>query len=319
AGLGHRSRAHQRPALSAPATAAMLPTMQRVCVLWLLAVAATAQDHAGRGRILGRVVGPLRAPVPAARVWLETLDGAVQNASATTDGSGAFVLAHVPWGRWFVRSSIPGSNVGCHFVGLSPARPEAFAELRVGDAARIRGRVVDRDGRPVRGAHLVSENDVCFDWYIPEYTVRAVADDEGRFELDAVLLGPTTVRAWAPGFDLAEQRLHLAADSTLDFALTQGTGASVRVRLAATAGQRAAASVRVEYRIGRGHQLPLPLQRPALDADGSCLLAGLLPTLALHVHVDVPAAAVEPDPARLESADEAKQLHRTVDLRAVPQ
>jgi hypothetical protein len=296
----------------------MMLRMRRVALPFLLAMAAAAQQPPAAGRVVGRVVGPLREPVPAAKVWLEREPGSAAAASTTTDGSGCFVLSRVPWGRWYVRASIPGSNVGCDFFYLSPARPEAFASLRVGDAARIRGRVTGPDGKAIAGAHLVSENDLRFDWYIPEFTVFAAADADGRFELDGVLLGPTTVRAWAPGFDVAEQRLHLAAEATLDFALVQGKGSSVTVRLRdASAAQLAAARATIMYMHSGTRLLPLPLQKCAFAADGSCLLAGLPADYALEVRVTAPGVAVEPDPARVDSADKAGQLDRTIELRAV--
>lgn len=281
------------------------------CLLTLVGLAA-------QGRITGTVVDATRDPAPAVDVWAE-LDGKVV-ARSKTDGSGMYVLGSVPFGRVRVWAQRPGSNRGMESCTTSAARPFAYADLRVHDAGTVRGVVRGPDDKPIAGAFVQTENDVSFDWYIPEFRCDGRTDEHGRFEIGEVILGPTTLRVWCPGHQLFEQRMHLASEHACDVRLVAAHGASLRIRLdQATPEQIATGELDVHFaRAGSGTGATAGLGKPTLGSDGSVLLQGLpMDLYPSSVFLKVAGARLEPGVVRFDKAPGEDQLVREAAFRIV--
>lgn len=272
------------------------------CHLLFVAV-ALASPIAAQARITGSVVDHLRDPAAAAEVWVEQAGAVV--ARGTTDGSGMFVFANVPYGRVDVRATIPGHTVGFDYCTTGAADPRAAVDLRMHEAACLRGRVVDEHGEPIAGAWLQTENDVSFDWYIPEFRLDARANEYGAFEIDKVLLGSTTLRAWADGRQVFEQRLDVRGDEHVDVVLRPADGQCVTVRIAGLdEAVRAGARVRVSYsRDGSGCGMPGPLMDAPVPAGDVVQLEGLPMDVAVQrIWLELPpGSASDPVTHRLEA------------------
>ncbi len=115
-------------------------------------------------RVVGRVAGPAGEPVAGARVGLRPeayRSGPFQTAetpelSATTDGEGAFEIADVPAGKAeavVVASGWASGELRDLDVPGGPGRVDVGV-LTLEPEVPIEGRVVDPDGRPIRGARV---------------------------------------------------------------------------------------------------------------------------------------------------------------------
>jgi protocatechuate 3,4-dioxygenase beta subunit len=158
----------------------------------------------------GRVVDPNGAPVAGAALAanLTGQTGAVSDTRFKTDAGGRFEL-HLPAsgaveynlvahdGDW--RTSRNWANGYGEPLRTAPGQTLEGIELRLTKGATIRGRVVDRQGRPVAGKAVVAKaNHPRANRY---FQPRATTDAEGRFELRNVEGGSNYVMVeqyWVP-------------------------------------------------------------------------------------------------------------------------
>ncbi|MCW5807825.1 MAG: carboxypeptidase regulatory-like domain-containing protein, partial [Deltaproteobacteria bacterium] len=107
----------------------------------------------GREHVRGRVVDGSGAPVAGAAVWAErvwkgmTSPASLDDVPAYSWTDGAFDLAELPRGTYTVYAQHPDGRRGSVQEVASGA---ANVVLAVAGGARVTGRVVGRDGRPVR-------------------------------------------------------------------------------------------------------------------------------------------------------------------------
>ncbi len=287
----------------------------------VLASWCSAQQAAATGRIEGTVIGPLGQALVAGEVWAEYWGEVV--ARGRTDGSGAFVLTGVPRSsRCVVRATAPGTNTAWAWVDFASDQTVAHLGLRVFAAGTITGRVVDEVEQPVAGAHVVSDHDVAYDWYVYAKESRCVTDDEGRFVLEKALLGPNSVRVWSPGHQLAEQRLHLRDRTDLEFVLSPATGAVFELSLRGLDEDQSRAAVAwlSWTRKGSGEAMPTPLVEARFGVDGLCRLEGLpLDTECSSGRPYVPGLAFDPtEIRRVRSSEADHERERRFEFAVVP-
>src|SRR5688572_4198566 len=101
-------------------------------------------------RVRGRVVDALGGAVAAADVWLADEDGR-EIGRTRCDGLGVFFFDEPAASARSVHATAPGTIVAC--VDLGPENRSVAIELRLWDAATLRGRVLDDAGAPIAGAH----------------------------------------------------------------------------------------------------------------------------------------------------------------------
>ncbi|HEX6812529.1 MAG TPA: carboxypeptidase regulatory-like domain-containing protein [Planctomycetota bacterium] len=219
----------------------------------------------------GRVVDLRGEGVPAAKVWITTaLPPAAPVAQTIADGEGYFLLK-APRMDWVqVQASGEGT---CRSAGFA-RRNTLAVRIEVHDGVTVRGVLRRRDGKPVKDVPVRA---------YPEGRVLhhshadARTDDEGRFELLSVPLGPTRVVAWVDGEGLAEVEQRIAGDCDVALApLTEPT-TNLRIEVAGLPGAKATdASVRLlPYAKGGLRELPPPLGSSKLDASGVLELESL--------------------------------------------
>ena len=125
-----------------------------------------AQSKPDGKDLSGRVVDDSGAPVPDADVWAVggPWSERVTIAATKTDKQGSFVLANV-WEQQAVQSAMAAGTFGLIArtgdgrVGWlapvdrrGPSFREGTAEISIGAAEEVRGRVVDHNGKPIEGA-----------------------------------------------------------------------------------------------------------------------------------------------------------------------
>ncbi len=148
---------------------------------------ATASPAAGPLVLAGQVVDASgRKPIPDARVWAAAEPGAV----VRTDAEGRFRLAAPGRRRFDLEAVAPGYLRR----RVAIARPQLVSRqvgtVALARAGRLRGRVVDPQGRPLAGAAVLAIplGAVGGRAFSPADPVadRATTDEGGRFELLAV-------------------------------------------------------------------------------------------------------------------------------------
>ncbi len=233
-----------------------------------IAVGQERPETPSEGVVSGRVLGPLGEPIPACRVELrESRSVGIADAQTLTDGEGLFVLrAPIRDRASLVRAVTPGLATASTAVVLSAAEPMAYVELRLWDAGRVRGRVVDRGGQPVPGAEIAAGRDVA--------AVRS--DAEGGFVIEDVALGPVEIAAWRDGFACAVESLWLDDETTVELVLAPAAdGMQLEVGVVGLP-EGVVARFRLRAVEGVGHpQLPASLVEGAAETGRSWRRSGL--------------------------------------------
>ncbi len=171
----------------------------------------------------GRVVDMRGDGVPVAKVWVTSWDAPLTVLARTVaDGDGYFRVPKVPPLETLeVRATAEGfcSGLGYH----SKSAP---VTVQINHAATVRGTLVDRAGNPVANADVRARLTGRV-----ECTTQSDArtDDQGRFLLPGVALGPQVVNAWVAGEGLAEQRLEVRGDTKLELRPGSETPTTMRV------------------------------------------------------------------------------------------
>lgn len=272
-----------------------------------LCLAAIAQEPPqATGRLEGVVVDALGEPVLLADV--EVLGAATQDrviARGKTDGSGMFVIGKVPLDDWWsVRARAKGLTEGSAFV-RAPSGAHVV-RLRLWDAARVTGRVVDADGVPVRGALVLAEYGSS---RVIRDAVRATTDADGRYELDRVPLGTIDLRAWAPGYVLQTERREVGEDTEVELAPTRGEGVRIELTIEGLpADEWAHTRVRVlPYAEGGLMTLPQLQVEERLD-DRGCWQGRGLPDWEFLVRPSHDSYSFQPREIRSEPGSETRNL-----------
>lgn len=133
-------------------------------------------------------------------------------ASATTSSDGSAALAPIIPGYWPLVVAAPGFATAFEAITASPtARTKIAVALSRG--FHVRGRVVDRNEKPVPNAVVWMEN--VSDWVSSADPSRdgARADDDGNFDLAGIARGSYVVSAIAPNRATATSAvIHVDAD-----------------------------------------------------------------------------------------------------------
>jgi len=228
-------------------------------------------------------------PVAGAQVEVRGL----MTQTASTDAKGQAVLHGVDAG-WIALSVTASGYAPLHQVAsIEQGQHELHVVLQRG--AAVSGRVVDDDGKPVAGAHVVARDVASFFQLDDPKKDGAETDAEGRFTLAKVPAGSyrfvATDDTHAPG---------TSPPVTLD-GMTRKDGIEIVLKPAATlsgrvvnADQTAAAyaTVRVgPHDLGRmGPEVAGSMRQVVADQDGKFTLRGL-PREALRVRAESDAAA----------------------------
>lgn len=168
--------------------------------------------------LAGRVVDSHGAGVAGAGVTAHPSGGFLDPASAlgpfatTTDGAGAFRLRGLRGGAWTLQASKPGmlnKDRDDRTVQV-PTRGGVEGIVFTLDVGRsIAGRVVDRRGSPVRGAKVVTEDDLTSEkrrWRTGSWRAlsgSSVTDERGAFRISGLDEGPFAVEARREGNGVA--------------------------------------------------------------------------------------------------------------------
>ena len=212
----------------------------------------------------GRVVDLRGDGVPVAKVWIATeLPPAEPVAKTIADGEGYFRMK-APQLDWLqVQATGEGTCRGVAFA----RRGTLAVRIEVHDAVNVRGVVRGRDGKPRKDVPVRASP---FGRKLGGSHDDARTDDEGRFLLSRVPLGPTRIAAWIGGEGLAEVEQRVAGDCEVELKPGSEPTTDLRVELAGLPAEKPkVAEVRLlPYSNGRLRQLPPPLDVVRLDASG---------------------------------------------------
>ncbi len=266
---------------------------------------------AAQGRIHGRVVDCLQAPIPLAEVWAEVDDTIV--ARSRSDAEGVFLLSRLPTGPIKVIASAAEHACGFDTILLTPTQPFAWTEVRLLDAAVLTGIISDPSGAPIAGARVSATHAHSM---ARARSPSVVTDADGRYRFDAVAVGTTIVHAFAASTQVAEQRVHVGQVEQLDFRLAAGPSTTVRfVITGATRSQleRARCTLHAVVEGDPGQVAPDLMLAGRPDEQGTWQVVGLPRQTRLHgCRVTIADAAVTPPVARAPSGQERVELMFTV-------
>jgi protocatechuate 3,4-dioxygenase beta subunit len=153
-------------------------------------------------KILGRVLDDAGNPLDGYEVKAINSDEQRPTVSARTNDLGEFRLVDLPVGRYFLQvSSLNGDlepqttdpidmrNV-VQQEGVDIRVPHAANAAIAHGGAAVSGRVVDRDGDPLRGANVSLSHE--------RFALAAVTDDRGEFRLAHLAPGKYSLRITPP-------------------------------------------------------------------------------------------------------------------------
>ncbi|MCU0724418.1 MAG: carboxypeptidase-like regulatory domain-containing protein, partial [Planctomycetes bacterium] len=149
-------------------------------------VEGTVRDAAGR-------------PAPGVRIGLERDYGDLEDrpAHAITGPDGAFRLAGVPAGEWYIAAACPGGYAERVPVHVPPGAPVTGVVLTLGPRGTVRGVVVILDGGSPAGGRVRAES-FSRAW-VPKPPPTPVGDD-GSFVLPDLHAGFVDLEATVPGY-----------------------------------------------------------------------------------------------------------------------
>jgi len=228
--------------------------------------------------IAGIVVDAAGAPVAGARVVATPEhagrpDVLEREGETTSAEDGRFTIEALDSGRYTVRAIARGHATAAvqTIAGVRDLR------LQLGSAARITGRVVDPDDRPVPAASVaVLQHDGLVDRVV---AVTSFFDGDGRFTVDDLAEGAYVVVAQAHGFAPSAKVSAVAAAEPVAITVAVRRGATLvgTMRDGASHAPIAEGKVTVEGVLGEGSSA-IPLVTTAITAaDGSFELAGIAP------------------------------------------
>lgn len=200
------------------------------CVLtaWIITAAVVAPAAAAQNpdshstvELKGRCVDAAGQPIPRAKVslyqedydeWRIRLGGA-----AITDADGHFTFAGAPQPstqkRAIVLAQVKGRAVGVHMLRAAPRDPDSL-DLRLGEAATLRGTVLDSRGEPAVGATVWVARLGGAHMLEPLAELQTLTDARGGFAFEALPSGvKLDVRIHHPGHVFARIMTVTAPDS----------------------------------------------------------------------------------------------------------
>lgn len=152
----------------------------------------------------GRVTdASTRAAIPAFAVILSEHVGPVRKevliADTFFDASGAYVIPHVPPGRYAVTASAHGYAIAKERV-VTIQNDDVEASFALGRGGTVRGRVLDSESQaPLEGARLSLEGRLGDAYDSVPIVASALSDADGRFELGGSSGEPSSILAVAAG------------------------------------------------------------------------------------------------------------------------
>ena len=227
-------------------------------------------------RVLGRVVPTGALAGRAVDLVGETVLADVRTSSGRSSRAGrvgadlAFEICGVPAGELGVLEFRPQRALSVERpLGTIVPGGTTSVEVEVGPGARVRGRIVDPEGRAVAGASVTcsSRGDA------GRGSRRMDADADGAFDLAGLPAGEATVRAVAEGYVSAEQRPGVIRDGDVGevvIALSRGLSVAGRV-LGSDGAPAAGAEVSLHAIDGRGFGARVD----RADDDGRFAIHGL--------------------------------------------
>jgi hypothetical protein len=179
-----------------------------------------------RGLSLSVIVrGPDGRPAPYAAIAHTSPPSSGLRVAGYTDASGRCQMEALEAGPCELRVKRRGFATWIGKVEIAPKMPELQIALEQGK--RVRGQVVDQDGRPLSGVSVYAnlERDVG----ARTVTDSIDTDAEGRFVLADLPSEPCTVRAFHPDYQLGSAPIAGAADVEVVIRLAAGASVSGRV------------------------------------------------------------------------------------------
>jgi protocatechuate 3,4-dioxygenase beta subunit len=177
-------------------------------------------------RVSGSVSDTEGAPIPGAEIWIS---------EAQSCNRGMLVAHADDLGRFEIRDVHPARFVWARGGGWAPSAIQQVAEeltlTLTGPAARLRGRVVDDRGLPLRWAT------VQVGWYLGPQPVTGLTvfptrtlltDRSGAFEASDLLPGGHPILARHPGHQRSRSRIQLHAGSLTAIEIDLDTAAVLR-------------------------------------------------------------------------------------------
>ncbi len=152
--------------------------------------------------VSGRVLDDQGRPLAGATVGLGA-DRQIMNREypkVATDAEGRFKFGHIPPGTQTMTAQAPGRAPELADVVLEAGMKHV--EFRLGPGQTLRGRVVDRDGKPLEGVTVQAMNwkaHMSLDW-------KTKTDAEGRFTWDSAPSEPVLLTLTKPGYIMLGQR-----------------------------------------------------------------------------------------------------------------
>ncbi len=222
------------------------------------------------GVIAGRFVGKKGAPVPDRDVNAQSLDAKERSYGSARSG---------PDGTFRIESLKPGVAYNLFIYGSGPMTPRGTAtapaervDLVVDGTARISGRVLDADGRPVTAYQVVAQADRSAGSTGWTGSARQeVSSETGEFALETAPSGAVELRVTAKGFQAARLGGVVVeeGESKEGVEIRLVKGASVQGRVVEASGGAPVAGAEVS-----AESAPA---RAIADADGGFVIDGVAP------------------------------------------
>jgi hypothetical protein len=243
------------------------------------------------GSVFGTVLGPNGQPVPGATVSLNARPFG-WSLSEEVDAKGAFEVNGVSAGLFDVVARAPGMAPAVTAeVGID-RRSEVRLDLRLGPGARVVGRLLDANERPVGGRVSIGDLSGQAVPRVIADALKAEAGADGRFAIEAVPPGEHALGAVASGH--AAERVEVAVrdgERVVEVGdVRLSVGHAIRGRVRAKAGPPIADAV-VRATAGRSMMMGGGIEARS-EADGSFVLAGVEPTVS-SVTVEAPGFALQ--------------------------
>lgn len=140
---------------------------------------------ASTGRPVANAVVQLRGPVPQ---------------ETTTDANGDAKLVALPLGEQQVAAWAAGHGRDLQPVFFGDDHRALAITLKLGEGAKVSGRVIDPAGKPIAGARVSLESAAEPWWHASASEDEVTSDEEGMFAMSSVTLGSYRARAAHPDF-----------------------------------------------------------------------------------------------------------------------
>tara|TARA_R110002096_G_scaffold292224_1_gene486478 strand:- start:9989 stop:12721 length:2733 start_codon:yes stop_codon:yes gene_type:complete len=228
--------------------------------------------------IVVEVVDADSQPIAGAEVTVPSLESIRE----TTDGEGIARIANVPPGQTILAAQAPGYAIG-HSIAIVSSSPEAESQNRITllRGTILAGTVVDHNGKPVVGAHIVARAAGSF-FHLQDPKKDGVASDaKGKFQLTVPQGTLQLIAVHDEHPPATSERIPVDSSEVRDVVITMQEGANISGRVVTSAGTAVAwPTIRVLSKEVSG----LGTHRQVIgDKDGTFEVSGL-PKEQLLVH-----------------------------------